>query len=30
MIKLMSLNARKEFLASIKQKYNDANWIDKG
>jgi len=26
----MSLNARKEFLASIKQKYHDANWIDKG
>jgi hypothetical protein len=30
MTKLMSLNARKGFLASIKQKYNDANWIDKG
>jgi len=26
----MSLNARKEFLASIKQKYHDANWTDKG
>jgi hypothetical protein len=30
MTKIMSLNARKGFLASIKQKYNDANWIDKG
>ncbi|WP_351089663.1 transposase family protein [Shewanella sp. S1-49-MNA-CIBAN-0167] len=30
MIKSMSLNARKELLASIKQKYHDANWIDKG
>ena len=26
----MSLNARKEFWASIKQKYHDANWLDKG
>ena len=30
MTKSMSLNARKEFLASVKQKYQDANWIDKG
>ena len=26
----MSLSARKEFLASIKQKYHGANWIEKG
>ena len=29
MTKLMSLNASKELLISIKQKYNDASWIDK-
>jgi hypothetical protein len=29
-IKLMSLTARRELLASVRQKYRDASWMDKG
>lgn len=29
-IKSMSLSARKELLASVRQKYRDSSWIDKG
>ncbi|WP_262966911.1 hypothetical protein [Methylobacter psychrophilus] len=29
-IKSMSLSARKELLASIRQRYCDSSWIDKG
>ena len=29
-IKSMSLSARKELLTSLRQKYRDSSWIDKG
>jgi hypothetical protein len=29
-IKSMSLSARKELLASVRQKYLDSSWMDKG
>ena len=29
-IKLMSLSARRELLASVRQKYQEASWKDKG
>ena len=29
-IKSMSLSARKELLASVRQKYRDSDWMEKG
>jgi hypothetical protein len=30
MIRTMSLTARRELLGSVRQRYKNANWIDKG
>lgn len=30
MIRLISLTARRELLASVRQRYRDANWAEKG